>query len=527
METGQDSYFEWITKNLPKGSKIGFDATQISQGIICQNNEYAAAFKNRNKYFVDLGFELTSITENLVDLVWAESRPSRPQAKVFIHEVKYAGASVQEKYEKLNAKLDKKVDAYLVTSLDDIAWLLNLRGSDIKYNPVIISYLVYFPQTETNADSHVKLFIDSEKVSDEAVKTHLQENRIEVADYNKVTETLRELVEQKQRIGYDESVCNQRLFEIFEGSEPQALGGLVQAIKAVKTPVEMQGMRNANIKNCVALASYFGWLEDHLKNNPDTDLTEYSTAQKLEDFRKLGDLYVGPSFDSISSIGPNGAVIHYKPKKATALKMNNKEIYLLDSGVQYFDGTTDITRTVHFTEATKEQKEMYTRVLLGTLDVERIVWPSKSTFSGQDFDTLARRHLWAAGVDYGHGTGHGVGTFLCVHEGPIGISRRAAVKFEVGHCVSDEPGYYKDGEYGIRIENVIMVVNHEVHENRLKFENLTVFPYCRELIDKTLLTTQDVDYLNAHNKKCEDILTPYLQSDPIGLSYLQRQCAAL
>jgi Xaa-Pro aminopeptidase len=175
---------------------------------------------------------------------------------------------------------------------------------------------------------------------------------------------------------------------------------------------------------------------------------------------------------------------------------------------------------VHFTEATEDQKQMYTRVLLGTLDVERVVWPSGSTFSGQDFDTLARRHLWAAGVDYGHGTGHGVGTFLCVHEGPIGISRRATVKFEVGHCVSDEPGYYKDGEYGIRIENVIMVVKHEFHENRLKFENLTVFPYCRELIDKSLLSNQDIDYINEHNRKCEEILTPYLQSDSIGLSYL-------
>jgi Xaa-Pro aminopeptidase len=153
---------------------------------------------------------------------------------------------------------------------------------------------------------------------------------------------------------------------------------------------------------------------------------------------------------------------------------------------------------------------MYTRVLLGTLDVERVVWPAKSTFAGQDFDTLARRHLWAAGVDYGHGTGHGVGTFLCVHEGPIGISRRATVKFEIGHCVSDEPGYYKDGEYGIRIENVIMVVQHETFENRLRFENLTLFPYCRELIDTSLLTSQDVDYINYHHKKCLDTLSPFL-----------------
>ena len=263
-------------------------------------------------------------------------------------------------------------------------------------------------------------------------------------------------------------------------------------------------MRSANIKNSVSLVQFFAWLQDHLKHNPETTLNEYTAAEKLEEFRREQDLYVGPSFESISSIGPNGAVIHYKPEPETALTLNDKEIYLLDSGVQYLDGTTDITRTVHFAgqaQPTAEQKAMYTRVLLGTLDLERVIWPAKGTFSGQDFDTLARRHLWAAGVDYNHGTGHGVGHFNCVHEGPVGISRRNTVKLEIGMCVSDEPGYYKDGEYGIRIENVIMVVQHPVHENRLCFENLTLTPYCRELIDVALLSPADRDYINGFHKK--------------------------
>ena len=242
-------------------------------------------------------------------------------------------------------------------------------------------------------------------------------------------------------------------------------------------------------------------MEDHLKKNPDSDMTEYTAAEKLEEFRKTRDLYVGPSFDTISSMGPNGAVIHYKPEKDTALKMNNKELYLLDSGVQYFDGTTDITRTVHFggCEPTAEQKDRYTRVLLGVLDLERIVWPKGGPYSGQDFDTLARRHLWAAGVDYKHGTGHGVGSFNCVHEGPQNVSRRGTVKFEVGMCVSNEPGFYKDGEYGIRIENVIMVNDHPKFEDRLIFENLTFCPYSRELLDISLLSPFDKDYLNKFN----------------------------
>ena len=277
----------------------------------------------------------------------------------------------------------------------------------------------------------------------------------------------------------------------------------MEAIKAVKNSTEMEGMRNVNIKNCASLVQYFAWMEDHLKKNPDSDMTEYTAAKKLEEFRKTRDLYMGPSFDTISSIGPNGAVIHYKPEKTTALKMNNKEIYLLDSGVQYLDGTTDITRTVHFggAEPTAEQKDRYTRVLLGVLDLERIVWPKGGPYSGSDFDVLARRHLWLDGVDYKHGTGHGVGSFNCVHEGPQGIHRRSAVKLEVGMCVSNEPGFYKDGEYGIRIENVIMVNNHSKFDDRLMFENLTFCPYSRELLDLNLLSNNDKQYLNNFNKR--------------------------
>lgn len=259
-------------------------------------------------------------------------------------------------------------------------------------------------------------------------------------------------------------------------------------------------------------------------------MTEYTAAKKLEEFRKTRELYVGPSFDTISSIGPNGAVIHYKPKKGTALTMNNKEIYLLDSGVQYLDGTTDITRTVHFggAEPTAEQKDRYTRVLLGVLDLERVVWPSKGPYSGADFDVLARRHLWEAGVDYGHGTGHGVGSFNCVHEGPQGIYRGSQVKLDVGMCVSNEPGFYKDGEYGIRIENVIMVVPHpRFPEERLMFENLTWCPYERRLIDKSLLSPEVEGYLNDFNKRCEEILTPLLAGDDLALEYLRMTCAPL
>jgi Xaa-Pro aminopeptidase len=238
---------------------------------------------------------------------------------------------------------------------------------------------------------------------------------------------------------------------------------------------------------------------------------------------------MGPSFDTISSIGPNGAVIHYKPSQDTALKLNNKQIYLLDNGGQYLDGTTDITRTVYFgnDEPTAFQKEMYTRVLLGVLDLERIVWPSNSTYSGADFDVLARRRIWEAGLDFKHGTGHGIGSFMCVHEGPQGISRVNRVKLEVGMVVSDEPGYYEDGEFGIRIENGIMVVKHPKFDDRLKFDNLTFAPYCRELIDKSLLSKEDIDFINNFHQQCFEKVSPLLKDNALGFNYLKRQCEPL
>ena len=222
-------------------------------------------------------------------------------------------------------------------------------------------------------------------------------------------------------------------------------------------------------------------------------------------------------------------MIHYKPEKETALKLNNDELYLLDSGGQYLDGTTDITRTAHFggKAPTDFQREAYTRVLMGVLDIERIVWPSNTTISGADMDILARRSLWSVGLDYKHGTGHGVGSYLNVHEGPQGISRANNIKLLEGMCVSDEPGFYQDGEFGIRIENVILCKKHPAYADHYCWENLTVAPYCRELIDTKILDPATIAYINAHHEKVLSLLTPLLQEDPLALAYVQRQCAPL
>jgi len=304
---------------------------------------------------------------------------------------------------------------------------------------------------------------------------------------------------------------------------------IVECIKAQRNEREMKGMRDCHVRDSAALIKYFSWLESKFKEDPNAQISEYDGARKIDELRTLGQHAMGPSFDTISSIGPNGAVIHYKPEKNDCKMINNKEIYLLDSGGQYLDGTTDVTRSIHFggAEPTAFQKEMYTRVLLGVLGVERMVWPSTSKISGADIDVLARRHIWEVGKEYRHGTGHGVGYFLCVHEGPVGVSRGVKEPFKIGHCVSDEPGYYEDGEFGIRIENVIMVVQHEKYADRLKFENMTVCPYERRLIDKSLLSQFDIDYINAFHKRCQEKLTPLLEGDELALDYLKRYCAEL
>lgn len=225
---------------------------------------------------------------------------------------------------------------------------------------------------------------------------------------------------------------------------------------------------------------------------------------------------MGESFQPISSIGSNGAIIHYAPSSKNSSLLNREQLYLIDSGGHYLDGTTDITRTYHFGGGkgpTIEQKRAYTRVLLGNLDVERLIWPKSKGYSGHDFDILARRRLFEADMDYLHGTGHGVGSFLGVHEGPIRIARGNCKELVKGHCVSNEPGYYKEGEYGIRIENVLLVNQHKKLKQRLYFENLTYLPYSKNLIDVSLLTDNDIKFINKYHAKCLNLLSPYLNDD--------------
>lgn len=301
--------------------------------------------------------------------------------------------------------------------------------------------------------------------------------------------------------------------------------------KAVKNEVELEGMRQCHIRDGAAISEYFAWLEDQLLNKKAT-LDEVDGADKLEAIRKKHDRFMGLSFDTISSTGPNAAVIHYKPEKGACSVIDPKAIYLCDSGAQYHDGTTDTTRTLHFTEPTEMEKKAYTLVLKGNIALERVKFPKGTT--GFALDAIARQFLWAEGLDYRHGTGHGVGSFLNVHEGPIGIGTRvqySEVSLAVGNVISDEPGYYEDGKFGIRIENMVMVkeveTNHKFGDKPyLGFEHVTMTPHCRNLVDMSLLTEDEKKFINEYHKEVFDKTSKYFEKDPLTLEWLKRETAA-
>ena len=343
---------------------------------------------------------------NLVDEVWAADKPPMPQEKVWHLTDQNSGQSTLSKYKDVAGKLQEGCNILMVTALDDIAWLLNLRGNDIEYNPLFFSYLLF----HRDGDNHrVDLFINEDKVSEPQMAEYLKSINVSVYGYDAIEGKLEEYSKlDSKKVSIDKSDCNYRKFSKLNelGFEVVDQKNLIPLLKCQKNEVQQEGMRQCNIRDCAAIMKYFAFLEEELKK-PGHGLNEFNGARKVEEYRTFGDLYKGPSFDTISSIGANGAVIHYKPNLDDAKALNNDEIYLLDSGGQYLDGTTDITRTAHFggKEPTAFQREAYTRVLLGVLDLEKVVWPAKSRYAGKDFDILARKHLFEAGLDFKHGTG--------------------------------------------------------------------------------------------------------------------------
>ncbi|CAO3670247.1 unnamed protein product [Rhizopus microsporus] len=508
---GVPTWQEYLVKNISAGSRIGLDPTLIS----------GADAHQISAQLEPTGSTLVPIQENLVDVVWGNERPEAPKNKVFVQPVKYAGKSVQDKLKELRDHIvDQNAYGTVVSALDEIAWLYNLRGSDIKCNPVFFSYSII---TEHEAI----LYIDLDKLTDD-VKEHLNAAQVTVEPYSKFFDNLAQL---KPKLGEKKLLVNNKTslaVEVAVGEENVIeKRSFITDAKAIKTKEELDGMRACHLRDGAALVQYFAWLEQKLHAGERID--EVEAADRLEQFRAVQEHYVGLSFDTISSTGPNGAIIHYKPEKETCKVIDPNLIYLCDSGGQYLDGTTDVTRTYHFGVPTDYEKRCFTRVLQGHIAIDQAVFPKGTT--GYLLDPFARQFLWQDGLNFLHGTGHGVGSFLNVHEGPHGIGIRIAYNdtpLAAGMTVTDEPGYYEDGKFGIRIENVIIVKDVETPNNfggrgYLGFEHVTIVPIGRNLIDVDLLSPSERKWVNDYHQECLAKLSPLVAHDELAMEWLKKE----
>lgn len=497
---------DWLISVLPEGSRVGVDP------FIIQTDQW----KSMSLALKNAGHLLVPVQENLIDAIWSD-RPERPCQPLITLGLNYTGVSWQDKILALRAKMaERKASWIVLTALDEVAWLFNLRGSDVEYNPVFFSYAIVGTDT-------IRLYINGERLVDPAVRHHLlldssppAEFRVQLEPYESILSALQSIcaaLSPKEKVWISDKASYALSETIPKTQRYLSPYTPVCLSKAVKNVREVEGMRRAHVKDAVALCEFFNWLEKEIQKDT---VTEITASDKAEEFRSQQEDFVSLSFATISSSGPNAAIIHYKPVTETNRKLSVNEIFLLDSGAQYKDGTTDVTRTVHFGTPTDYEKECFTYVLKGHIAVSSAVFPNG--IKGHLLDSFARAALWESGLDYLHGTGHGVGSFLNVHEGPCGISYKtfADEPLEAGMILSDEPGYYEDGSFGIRIENLVLVVSAITKYNfrergSLTFEPITLVPIQTKMINVDLLTQKEVNWVNDYHKKCRDIVGAELE----------------
>lgn len=514
----QTSVAKWLGENVPDGARIGYDAW-------LHGKHWVTAAQQALQ---ECGGELVAVESNPIDAIWAD-RPEPSQAVVLVHDTSLAGEPSEAKRTAVAAWLKAKhLDATVITALDSIAWLLNIRGEDVERTPVALSFVI------VQCDGTADLFMAPEKVTPE-LRAHLG-NAVRVAARDDFVPALRAL--SGKRVAVDPERAVQAVFAalkaagatVVEERDPTVLP------KAIKNPVEQAGQRAAQAGDGAAIARFLHWLSVEA---PTGGVTEISAAEQLHQFRReTGDLR-DLSFDTISGAGPNGAIVHYRVSEETNRKLEPGSVYLVDSGGQYPAGTTDITRTVWIGTPDKcggeppaEVKDRFTRVLKGNIALALAVFPKGTP--GSQLDTLARQFLWQAGLDYAHGTGHGVGSFLSVHEGPQRIAKATGAQagsdqeLLPGMFLSDEPGYYKTDEYGIRIENLVLVEKREIpgaEGEFFGFEVLTLAPIERRLVDLSLLTRDELDWWNAYHARVLEVVGPRVDGE--ALAWLKAECAPL
>jgi len=507
----ETSTTQWLEEHAPEGGRIGYDPWLHTSDWV----------KKAKQALATRGAELVAVQKNPIDEIWKD-RPEASKAHLVVQSDEYAGKSAAEKRTEIGDWLAKHhADAAVLSALDSIAWAFNIRGADVTHTPVALAYAL------VHADGTADLFVASEKITPE-LRQHLG-NGVRLHERYEFEGALSEFKGKTVVVDPERAVA--AIFEALDkaGAKILPLRDPTILPKALKNPAEIAGQKSAQTRDGAAIARFLRWIDEEA---PRGDVDELKASDHLEALRRENEELRDLSFDSISGAGPNGAIVHYRSSEKTNRKLEPGTLYLIDSGGQYVDGTTDITRTVAIGHPTDEMRDRFTRVLKGHIAIATAVFPKGTR--GTQLDSFARRPLWEAGLDYAHGTGHGVGSFLAVHEGPqrispVGSSQSGGDEpLAPGMIISNEPGYYKTGEYGIRIENLVLVVPREIEgaeKEMLGFETLTFAPIDRRLIDVQMLDPEELIWLNCYHAHVLAKIGPTLSG--ADLDWLRQACAPI
>ena len=485
---------QWLAKNAKAGDRIGYDPWLHTSESVERLKQAAA----------DAGAELVALDGNPIDALWRD-RPAPPSGKVVLRDIALAGESASDKLKRVRAELDKaKVDALVMSDPQNVAWTFNIRGSDIAHTPLALAFAL-IPR-----EGRPRLYVEPGKL-DNTTRAALED----IADIRTPDDLTHDLAGLKDKsVRLDQASAVEALSKIVteHGGKPMRAADPITLMKAVKNHAEISGTRAAHLRDGAAMTRFLAWLDrEALKGK----LTEIDAVAALESFRRDTGLLKDVSFPTISGAGPNGAIVHYRVTRESNRKLGMNELFLIDSGAQYEDGTTDITRTIVVGEPSEEMRDRFTRVLKGHIAIATAVYPENTT--GAQLDTLARASLWQAGLDFDHGTGHGVGSYLSVHEGPARISKLGHVPLRRGMILSNEPGYYKTAAYGIRIENLVLVIAAPEPAGAEKplnaFETLTLAPIDRRLIAVPMLTAKERHWLDSYHGRVNAEIAPLVDAE--------------
>ncbi len=496
VDSAETSPAAWIEQNLSQGTRLGYDPWLHT----------AEGAEKLGKACAKAGAMLVPVADNPIDAIWTD-RPAPPLGPITLHDLRFAGEAAEGKLKRIASETGKqRADALVMSDPHNVAWAFNIRGSDVAHTPLPLAFAV------VPKDGRPALYVDGRKLSN-AVRDRLAA-LADIREPDALTGDLARLGAARATVLLDQATAADALAKLIEEAGGKVLRAAdpVTALKAVKNATEIAGARAAQARDGAAMARFLAWFD---REAPHGHLTEIAAVEALETFRRESGLLKDISFPTIAGAGPNGAIVHYRVTQRTNRPIKPGELFLIDSGGQYEDGTTDITRTIAVGTPTDEMRTRFTQVLRGHIAIARAVFPDGT--SGAQLDTLARQYLWQAGVDFAHGTGHGVGSYLSVHEGPARISKLGTVPLKRGMILSNEPGYYKEGAFGIRIENLVLVVEAPpipgAEKTMNAFETITLAPIDVRLVDSGQMTADEIGWLDGYHARVAETVGPLVDKD--------------